>query len=400
MEDASRETKVASLSDLTAPEQEFSKSELFDQTWLGPPKLYHEQTDASPFNDPFLIELSLTRPVVRLKRVGFLGAIDYVQHGNGAEPHRRRHNRFDHSVGVAQLALLYSGLVALPAQQARIIAAAALLHDIGHGPLSHTLEPVFRTRYGIDHHYIGDLILMGKSRYKSEIPDLFSAYKVDLHEVIALIEGKHDGSFAHLFSSPINLDTIEAISRCSYFAFADSATPPAYAFVSAMASGRFPTRLGDAFWGLKDAVYRTLIHGRMGSLVDAISQAIVQQRSDLRPDLFFADEHQFRSWSPQLFAILDGVRSIWSVLRRTPHDLLHETISLQMRSFFVNVDAVVSSPDEIGMRYLQLKRTQQMELGDLLPAHESWINKPPIEEQLDLYSEGANGRQGTGTRAI
>ena len=56
--------------------------------------------DASFFADPFLTELALSKPLQRLRDIGFLGALDYIKVSNGSDAHRRRHNRFDHSLGV------------------------------------------------------------------------------------------------------------------------------------------------------------------------------------------------------------------------------------------------------------------------------------------------------------
>ncbi|RYG89160.1 MAG: hypothetical protein EON58_19470, partial [Alphaproteobacteria bacterium] len=62
------------------------------------------------FADPFLAELAHTRPLQRLNNIGFLGALDYIRQSNGSNFHRRRHNRYDHSLGVAELALLYADI--------------------------------------------------------------------------------------------------------------------------------------------------------------------------------------------------------------------------------------------------------------------------------------------------
>src|SRR4029077_8514718 len=82
-------------------------------------------TQDPPVDDEFLRELIASRPVQRLRRIGFLRAIDYLMHGNGSAPHRRRHNRFDHSVNVALLALRYAVQRDLDPQETRRIPAAA-----------------------------------------------------------------------------------------------------------------------------------------------------------------------------------------------------------------------------------------------------------------------------------
>ena len=73
---------------------------LFPDVEARPP--FGRLVDASPlFEDPLLRDLLESRPVQRLRRIGFLGAVDRMQS-------RNRHSRYDHSIGVARLALLYA----------------------------------------------------------------------------------------------------------------------------------------------------------------------------------------------------------------------------------------------------------------------------------------------------
>ena len=71
----------------------------------------------SLFEDPLLGGLIESRPVQRLRRIGFLGAVDRMQS-------RNRHNRYDHSVGVARLALLYARKRDLSQRDTRLLAVA------------------------------------------------------------------------------------------------------------------------------------------------------------------------------------------------------------------------------------------------------------------------------------
>ena len=70
----------------------------------------------------------------------------------------------------------------------------------------------------------------------------------------------------------------EAITRCRYFMSGGSSVPPAYRLVEAIASeSAFPTVRADAFWRLKNAVYTTVIHSRVGLVADAIAQAYMRE---------------------------------------------------------------------------------------------------------------------------
>src|SRR3990172_2390618 len=100
----------------------------------------------------------------RLRRVSHLGTSRYTYHG-------AEHSRFGHAMGtmwnMRNLILRYeSGGVPLQGNAASNGAAAALLHDLGHGPLSHVLEEVTEgkfshetmTRQIIEHSGVKDLL--------------------------------------------------------------------------------------------------------------------------------------------------------------------------------------------------------------------------------------------------
>jgi HD superfamily phosphohydrolase len=91
--------------------------------------------------DRLLLELINTREVQRLRRIKQLGFSELVFPG-------ANHSRFAHSLGVlhvtkkflAQFDLV--GPKRLSPYQRSLVLAAALLHDIGHGPFSHAFEKV------------------------------------------------------------------------------------------------------------------------------------------------------------------------------------------------------------------------------------------------------------------
>ena len=277
----------------------------------------------SVFEDPVLGDLIRTRPVQRLKRIGFLGAVDRTKSRNW-------YNRYEHSVGVAQLALLYARNRRLSRRDTRILAVAGLLHDVGHGPLSHTLEPVFKRRFGISHHKAGREIIRGESPLGSEIPDVLSRHDLGLEEVEAMIDGIHPGAHAYLFSGPINLDTIEGITRCRSFFFGEKpAVESAPAVVRAMSETDAPPAPKlDSFWRLKHRMYNAAIHHRVGLLYDGLAQAVVTQDIDgYTPCDFLKDEPQLRRSRPRLFKLLDRARRSPRTLReRLPDAILDHEI--------------------------------------------------------------------------
>src|SRR5206468_9451626 len=99
--------------------------------------------------EKLIVDLINTREFQRLRRIRQLGALFLTFHG-------AEHTRFTHSLGVAFLAkrifdaLLSEGQIPLKGralERTRLVAiAAALLHDLGHGPFSHLYEKVFNDR--------------------------------------------------------------------------------------------------------------------------------------------------------------------------------------------------------------------------------------------------------------
>ncbi len=74
------------------------------------------------------------------------------------------HTRMEHSLGTYQIANRMASALELPEQERRSVLAAAMLHDIGHAPYSHTLECVLEQRIGMTHTDIGRALIKGELR--------------------------------------------------------------------------------------------------------------------------------------------------------------------------------------------------------------------------------------------
>jgi len=114
--------------------------------------------DRIPLSAPE-IALIGSGPFLRLDRIQQLGFVSRVWPG-------AKHTRYEHSLGVMHLARLALAQLRSSAAgawitetDARVVVAAALLHDIGHYPFSHAIEelgpPV------LDHETIGSRIILG-----------------------------------------------------------------------------------------------------------------------------------------------------------------------------------------------------------------------------------------------
>ena len=156
--------------------------------------------------DELALRLVDTRAFQRLRYVRQLGLAYLVYPG-------ATHTRFEHALGTwhlagRTLAMLQGRGDVSPglSGEARVVAAAALLHDIGHYPFSHALEEI-----GAPHHedVAGALLTRG------EIADVLrEAIAPDAPErVVELIRGRSASPLQGLISGSIDLDKIEYLKR-------------------------------------------------------------------------------------------------------------------------------------------------------------------------------------------
>lgn len=146
----------------------------------------------------------------RLFDISFLGAIDYSENSKLLKSER---NRAIHSLYVAGITNYITTARKYDAELKEHLIAAALLHDIGHIPLSHSAEPYIKKHLGIGHHDIGDKIISGEMLRESKLNNILSK-KYDVSFVRDILNGKYHGEGSDIFNSKINADTIDGIIRC------------------------------------------------------------------------------------------------------------------------------------------------------------------------------------------
>lgn len=323
------------------------------------------------FNDLFVNELLSTAPLRRLSRISFLGAIDLIRHGTGRSPHRRRHNRLEHSVGVARLADTYASEAELPDSRRRLLIAASLLHDVGHGPLSHTLEPVFAEYFGVDHHSETRKIVRGETRTGRDVRGALRTARLDPDEVLAMIDGHHGGPDAFLFAGPINLDTLDGISRCRAFMKPRAAPRTMLRAVREWArSGHAPLPEFDAFWALKHEVYSLLVGAVRGHLLDAAAQVYMRDNIDRFVAADFERSEAFlRKKHPQLFKYLGEIaKGGGSLKERLPTNWMTQEVFVSCRVFTIFEKCSSITPHLIEERYTQSKSTRRLSFEELIEA--------------------------------
>jgi uncharacterized protein len=149
-----------------------------------------------------------SRPFQRLRRVKQLGFSDLVYPGG-------THSRFAHSVGVFHVARQLMGVVHRHVQQEskeQRALAAALVHDLGHGPFSHAFEKL-GGRLGLklaDHENMSDALIRN-GEVAEILNELGSGFANDVADIV-----QKDGTKAvqhAVVSSQFDADRLDYIQR-------------------------------------------------------------------------------------------------------------------------------------------------------------------------------------------
>ncbi|PAW76939.1 MAG: hypothetical protein B9S32_13505 [Verrucomicrobia bacterium Tous-C9LFEB] len=163
-------------------------------------------------DDAFILDLINTPEFQRLRRIRQLGVSSMTY--SGAE-----HTRFAHSLGVFNFAQRITNflllryreipdLVELLQQNQQIIKAAALLHDIGHGPFSHMIERAFPA---LADHEKKTVSLIKDSRF---IPQILNQAGICPQEVADIILKKTENRIlVDIISSQLDADRMDYILR-------------------------------------------------------------------------------------------------------------------------------------------------------------------------------------------
>jgi uncharacterized protein len=180
---------------------------LFSRTYHDP--LHGAITlDSADPTEALLIQLINTPAFQRLRRIRQLGPASLTFHG--AEG-----SRFTHSLGVMYVARLVFDRLAkrypelLPHRTVTL--CAALLHDVGHGPFSHTCEEIFHG----NHEYWTQRIL----QESPEIQALLKSASPTLTQELVQVYRKQYPLpiISQMVTSQLDCDRLDYLMRDSYF---------------------------------------------------------------------------------------------------------------------------------------------------------------------------------------
>ena len=150
--------------------------------------------------DPVAAELIDTPAFQRLRHIKQLSTVRLVYPS-------ANHTRFEHSLGVYHLARQAVEGLRLDSDTAAHVRAAAMLHDVGHGPYGHQTEGIIRRRTGRDHDDIGWLL----TDPDREVTQVLERNDLDPERVASLIAG--DGGLGALVSGELDVDRMDYLLR-------------------------------------------------------------------------------------------------------------------------------------------------------------------------------------------
>jgi HD superfamily phosphohydrolase len=159
--------------------------------------------------DRVIWDLIGTKEFQRLRRVKQLGTTYLTFHG-------AEHSRFNHSLGVYEIIRriiddVFDGRPEWNSEQRLLSLCAALLHDLGHGPFSHSFEKVF----DLDHEAFTQKIILGDTQVNAVLTKVSKDFPKMVAEVIA--KTSPNKLVISLISSQIDADRMDYLQRDAYF---------------------------------------------------------------------------------------------------------------------------------------------------------------------------------------
>jgi uncharacterized protein len=158
--------------------------------------------------DRLIWDLIGTKEFQRLRRIRQLGTTYLTFHG-------AEHSRFSHSLGVYEITRRiieeFEGNSDWDPSERLLCLCAALLHDVGHGPFSHSFEKVFH----MDHESFTRAIILGDTEVHAVLKKVGPDFPEKVADVIA--KTYENKLVVSLISSQIDADRMDYLLRDAYF---------------------------------------------------------------------------------------------------------------------------------------------------------------------------------------
>jgi len=169
-----------------------------------------------------IVDLLETPEVQRLHSIKQLGFAHLVFPG-------AHHTRFEHSLGSCMIASQIASLLKFNTTETQLITSAALLHDIGHGPFSHTLESILLERFGVDHVDLTEQLILEDYEifqphekpfvHAPTVHHVLENHSINSNDIVRIIRGKPSkpSYLSQLLNSTIDVDQLDYLMRDAYY---------------------------------------------------------------------------------------------------------------------------------------------------------------------------------------
>jgi len=241
--------------------------------------------------EKMVMELIDSSPFQRLRRIKQLGPAHLTFHG--AES-----SRFTHSLGVFHIARRainhLSELDSRLKEHKFILYGAALLHDVGHGPLSHTSEEIFKIKHEL---WTAKLI-----NSNQELARILNKYGKGNAKIVSdLIQSRisPEKSIISLISSQLDCDRLDYLMRDSYTTGARYGQLDIDRIISAMTIAPdgdlaiHPKGLMavEHYLVIRNLMYRSVYNHRLNEVCNWLLEQIIKTARKMGPKNVWADEN-------------------------------------------------------------------------------------------------------------
>ena len=305
-----------------------------------------------------------TPTVQRLRHIKQLGTVQLVYPS-------ANHTRFEHSLGVYHLADRARAELGVEGRQAERVRAAALLHDVGHGPFSHNIEELTHRHTGKYHDDVDELLAEGA------VGEILREHDLDPAHIAGLVAG--EGQFGQLVSGELDVDRMDYLVRDAHHTGVPYGTIDTERLVRELTfvDGELVLGAGNVQTAESLLLARALMNPTVYMHpVARISKAMLRRASERLLAEREIDAHQLRRMddhdllvalretpATEKFADRYGSRrllkkAVWAELKDVPNSLLdadHDEIrdlesTIADRADIPASDVIVEIPDEPTMR--------------------------------------------------
>jgi HD superfamily phosphohydrolase len=165
---------------------------------------------------PYALDLLDSAVLQRLRYIRQLGFSYLVYPG-------ANHTRFEHSLGTLYLANVMARQLSLSEDEQKLVATAALIHDIGHGPFSHAIEPVMKELCGRSHHDASWLL------GERDLSDCMERHGISPRETSSILSGNHP--LSGIIHGELDVDRMDYLLRDAHYTGAPYGTVDAHRLI-------------------------------------------------------------------------------------------------------------------------------------------------------------------------